>query len=523
MMQSTEILDKEKYTHQKLCSPGAETQSIIAENIWFQNLLLSNNIKDESYTANWLHEIKHFSKFLGSMIVAFPVGLIKRKQLRKNKQLSFILQFPELIPVRNNIEKGSFAYDTLLFKQSGFQLLLNKSHLANLVCLAILFGDEFIDGLAFECGKKNIRKILQDESINCNLQYRTVDTHFELFYAFDIRKVLPGNTLNTINEKYKITYNQFYDHLLFLLNEMNVYLTRLTQSIREQAAQLICKICNNCFDTYRMDIAKFHPEYSLQDLMNYFNKKDDDIIHSLLELRAVLWNKNTKEYFAQFNSWSTIVRSMQVYDDMEDAAEDLNYQMNFLCYFAKHFFDKEWQWLQQESESLKGLPALQRNFMVSMFMPNAVIACKAYAKNIVFQNLNWVQKKIAGYLWKKNWLGWNHKKKMRGVDVFSSFAMYPCNSYEKVVLIYNTVFEHKSTFISDTEKHAHVLDIALFDPMLKNQLLKFLPKKEAYFLSHHFFDYPANKKAAFAQKWMAHLQQECAEYILENASQFIVV
>ncbi|HVX51553.1 MAG TPA: hypothetical protein VHB48_15430, partial [Chitinophagaceae bacterium] len=80
-----------------------------------------------------------------------------RKHIRKNKRLNYILQFKELLQVRNNIEKGSFAYDTLLFKQSAWQVFKNSSHLANLVCLAILFGDEFIDGIAQEHGKHNIR------------------------------------------------------------------------------------------------------------------------------------------------------------------------------------------------------------------------------------------------------------------------------------------------------------------------------------------------------------------------------
>lgn len=521
-MQSTEILDKEERAYQNLWSADTCMQSMNEEKLWLQHLMYSNKKSDETYISNWMHEVKYFSKFLRSMIVAFPIGLIKRNQLRKNKELLFILQFPELIPVRNNIEKGSFAYDTLLFKQSGFQLLLNKSHLANMVCLAILFGDEFIDGLAFECGKENIREILQDENINCNLQYKRVNKRIELFYAFDIRKVLPGNTLNAINEKYAISYNQFYDHLLFLLNEMNTHLNKLKPAIQAQAAQLICKICNNCFDTYRMDIAKFHADYSLQDLMDYFNKKDDDIIQNLLELRAVLLNKNAIEFVEQFNSWSTIVRSMQVYDDMEDAVTDLNYQMNFLCYFSKRFFEHEWQWLQNEAEMLKSLPALQRNFMICLKMPNAVIACKAYTKDIVLKNLNWVQKKIAGYLWKKNWLGWNNKKMIFEADLFSSFDMNACNAYEKILLIYNTLFENKSNIISETEMYAHVLDTAVFDPMLKNHLFKFLSKKEAYFLSHHYFDYPLHKKAAHAKKWMAHLRQEFWENVKGNVPQFVV-
>ncbi|MBS1730592.1 MAG: hypothetical protein JSS67_07415 [Bacteroidetes bacterium] len=495
-------------TLQEACDLLFNEMDIDKEKKWLTNLILLNKKYDDNYQEKWGTELINFASFFSTMLSAFPLGLLKRNFVRKNKELSFILQFPELKSVRNNIEKGSFAYDTLLFKQPAFRLIYNKSHLANLVCLAILFGDEFIDGLANVCGKQAIQRILQDETIHCDLQFKWVGHQIELYYAFDIREVLNEDDLQSINEKYGITYFRFYDHLLFLLNEINKYLNKLQVPVKKQAAQLICKICNNCFDTYRMDITEFSTDYSLQDIVYYFKKKDDHIIRNLLELRAVLLNKNTGKYIEQFNSWSMIVHMMQVYDDMEDAPADLHYQMNFLCYFAHRFYKHEWLWLQQEASMLRELPAMQRNFMISIHMPQAVIACNQYSRHIVLKDLSWVQKKIAGYLWKKNRLGWGNKKMNATCDLFQSILEKPYTAFEKVSVIVNYIFKYKDQFHSKDHLYAHLLETTLLDPDLKKHLFKFLGKKEAYLLSHHFFDFPIGRKAALTRKWITFLKEQ---------------
>lgn len=478
------------------------TSREIEEKEWLLNLLEENRRIDLSFNDSWFREILHFTAFAGSMLLAFPAGLVMRKLVRRNKRLSFILQFPELLTVRNNIEKGSFAYDTLLFRQSAFRVLENKSHLANLVCLAILFGDEFIDGLAVTSGKETIRSILQDESVNCNLQYRKVSERTELFYAFDIRELLSSATLDSINEKYGITYREFYDHLLFLLDEMNLHINRLPLAIRETAAILICQVCNRCFDTYKTDIAAFRPDYHLRDLLAYLDKKDDDIVHCLLELRAVLLQKNVPVYRSRFKGWSTMVRSMQIYDDLQDVAVDYSYQMNFACYFAHGFFKKEWEWLQREADSLQHLPALQRHFLVSLFMPASVIACRQYARSIVTGQLSWVQKKITSYLWKKNWLGWGNQQLDKGNNVFATLCKQPPSLHQKAELLFNCSRGVRESFVSEDLLYAHIADTALIDPELKEHFLKFLPVRESYFIKHLYFDYPVTRKAMYARKWL---------------------
>jgi hypothetical protein len=509
MKQQSSNADIPNYSELTSTSPLHSLSANEMEEIeWLMTILAENKQFDNQYQDSWSAELKHFTKFIGSMLLAFPSGLFMRKLIRRNKQLSFILQFPALLSVRNNIEKGSFAYDTLLFKQSAFQVLQNKSHLANLVCLAILFGDEFIDGLAITAGKQTIRTILQDEKVNCKLQYHSSINETFLYYAFDIRDILPTSTLHTINEKYGITYYEFYDHLLFLLAEMNRNLNLLKPEIRITAAQLICQVCNRCFDTYKTDIAAFKPDYHLRDLLQYLDKKDDDIVHCLLTLRAVLLEKHTTLFTSQFKGWSTMVRSMQIYDDMEDAASDSGYQMNFACYFAYRFYKKEWDWLQATSDKLQLMPTLQRNLMMCLHMPASVIACRQYAKHIIVHQLSWVQKKITGYLWKKNWLGWNNDQYKHDCSAFVAITKSPLTKIQKITLLKNSILQIKESLLSEDNLYAHLLETAFLDPALRDDFFRFIPTRTAYFLKHHFFDYPDNRKAFYTRKWLLHIDKE---------------
>ena len=101
---------------------AAFPQPYDAEEETVTKMLEENRQHDASFTAKLSAELFNFLQFTTSMLCAFPVGLYMRKRIRRNERLNYILQFKELLQVRNTIEKGSFAYDTLLFKQSPFQL-----------------------------------------------------------------------------------------------------------------------------------------------------------------------------------------------------------------------------------------------------------------------------------------------------------------------------------------------------------------------------------------------------------------
>ena len=464
-------------------------------------MLHENAENDKAFSNSLRTEVLQLLRFAASMLCAFPVGMYMRKKIRKNKRLNYILQFKELLQVRNNIEKGSFAYDTLLFRQRPWQLFNNKSHLANLVCLAILFGDEFIDGIAAQYGKRNIQELLADETVDYNLHVKKTGGVRCLYYAFDICRVLPQSVLESVNVKYGITYKAFYSHLLFLLDEINNYVNRLDDEKAAEATMLICKVCNRCFDTYRSDINEFDGNYNFDELLKYQKSKDDDIIQVLLTLRAVLLGKKQLQYQKQFSSWSSMVRSMQLYDDMQDVAFDCDFQMNTVCYFAKNYFIAEWQWLQQNKLRLQKLPGLLLHSTISLNMPASCMLTYQYAGNIASTKLNWIQRKIQNYLWRKNWLGYNNPLLQDGGFCLGTVMHKKNVSIPlKLYFIEKMVMQVDSALITEDMKQAHMLDIALFDDEIKKHIFKNITVKEKYFLNNCYLQLPVEQKAALIKK-----------------------
>ncbi len=476
------------------------SKSIVPSGSWIEDIVTHNNNAAAVVNYSLRTETRRFLQFTKTMIWAYPLAHIMRWHVRRNKNLQQILQFKELLPVRNNIEKGSFAYDSLLFKQSFFQLLQNKSHLANLVCLAILFGDEFIDGIADTFTKEKTAALLNNTAYNFNLQCKETQQSYELYYAFDICELLPHEVLGSTNAKYEISYAQFYKHLLFLLDEMNRHLTKLKKETAQEAAQLICKVCNLCFDTYKTDVAGFHANYTLEELLHYQKSKDDDIVNILLTLRAVLLNKRQLKYQKEFGSWSSMVRCMQLYDDMEDAAKDCDFQMNLCCWFARNYFPDEWSFLQQHKEHLKQLKGVTLNATIALNMPGSCILVMQYARHLTCTKLNWVQRKITNYLWRKNWLGINNTVSNYDNSFCFSTLMKKENASVPMRLhfIKQQVNSVQHELISDEMKQAWMMDIALMDATIRSYTLKHTTKREGYYLSSYFLENaPGNKAAIF--------------------------
>ncbi len=462
--------------------------------------MLQENVSfDARFTCKTGKELFHFFRFTASMLLAFPIGIYMRKKIRKNKRLNHIMQFKEMQQVRNNIEKGSFAYDTILFKQSPIQLFKNKSHLANLVCLAILFGDEFIDGVANAYGRENIQKVLNQSDFSYYLHYKKTGKGYELYYEFDICDVLPLQVQESINKKYGITYKAFYSHLQFLLNEMNQHLNKPGPEKAAEAAQLICKVCNRCFDTYKADINEFDEDHSLAELLQYQKNKDEDIIQILLTLRAVLLDKKQLQYQKLFSSWGSMVRSMQLYDDMQDVALDCDFQMNTLSYFAKNYFTNEWEWLQKNKIVVRELTGIKLHSTICYYMPASCIMTLQYARNITHNRLCWVQRKIQNYLWRKNWLGLNNPL-LAGGDIADILNKKEKSIPLKFHDIKKQVLKIESPFITDEMKWAFVTDIALLDQELKNYIFKKITRKEKYLLLNCYLEFPIHLKAALSKK-----------------------
>lgn len=465
------------------------------------NMLRENVSFDSLFIFKTRKEFLNFLKFTSSMLLSFPIGIFMRKKIRRNKRLNHIMQFKELLPVRNNIEKGSFAYDTILFKQTPLQLFKNKSHLVNLVCLAILFGDEFIDGVATTYGRKNIQHILNNNDFSYYLHHKKTDKGLELYYEFDICDVLPLSVQEGINKKYGITYKAFYNHLQFLLAEMNLHLNKLSFEKSEEAAHLICKVCNRCFDTYKADINEFDENHTLTDLLQYQKDKDEDIIQILLTLRAVLLDKKQLQYQKRFSSWGSMVRSMQLYDDMQDVAVDCDFQMNTLSYFAKNYFKEEWSWLQKNKNTLQELKGLKLHSTIAFNMPASCILTLQYARNITHSRLCWVQRKIQNYLWRKNWLGFNNPLLAESEgDIAEVINKKEKSIPLKLHYIKSQVLKIDQHFITEQMKWSFMADIALLDQELKYYIFQKISRKEKYLLLSCYLEFPIKQKAELAKK-----------------------
>lgn len=460
---------------------------------FFRPIIQENHHQLNSDKYSFWQELKHFLSFSGNMVWSFPVAQAMRWQVRKNPRLKKILQFEALIPVRNNIEKGSFAYDTLLFKENIFSILCNKSHLANLVCLSILFGDEFLDGIAKKYGRKETKALIFDSSLNFYLQSKVnAEGYCELYYEFDICSLIPKTVLSSVNTKYHIIYTEFYQHLLYLLSEMNRQLQKLPFDKSATCADLICKICNRCFETYKQEVGSFKEFYSLQELENYQQSKDDDIIMLLLNLRAELLSKRTLQYQKQFSSWSNIIRSMQLYDDLEDAAYDCDYQMNICCWIARTHFLNEWQWLLTNKEALKKLQPDEINITIALNMPASCMLVMQYANSISATRLSWVQQKIVNYLWRKNWLG-DGNKQHHTANPFTIPAYLSLQGQIKYLV--NKTDEINHHLISEEMKKAWVIDTAMMNIRLRKYILNKMKFSQRYMLTQHFLSWNISKKA----------------------------
>jgi hypothetical protein len=198
-----------------------------------------------------------------------------------------------------------------------------------------------------------------------------------------------------------------------------------------------------------------------------------------------------------------MVRSMQLYDDMQDVAADCNFQMNTLCYFARHYFDKEWQWLLQHKESMQKCKGLALHSSISLHMPASCIITMQYARNIAHSKLSWVQRKIQNYLWRKNWLGFdNPLLNEKGFCISAVMNKKDSSIPLKLYFIKKQVMQIESDIITSDMKWAHVIDVALMDTELRQFIFKKINKRERYFLTSCYLEYPLLQKARLAKKIM---------------------
>jgi hypothetical protein len=442
-------------------------------------------VKDRGECSNWKDEVAHWFDPINFYVYLWQPVRLRNRFLTNHSFFKTAFQLPHFNTLWDNICKGSFAYNTFLFRKPAFSKNYNNSSLADLTCLALLFGDEFIDGICNEIGKEEVQQLLKENGNRFYLNVNKNSFYPELEYSFDLYKLLPENVWDLINEKYGISYNEFYELLKSLLDLMNDRLQKMDHAIAENAAFKIKEACDLCFDTFIHDVKDIPVQLYHSGMIpptEWHEKKNRSIQMRLLELRCVLLGRSLVSFEKNFEGWLDIISTMQVYDDMQDCRGDEQFQDNLLLAFASGNFPDEMEWFHQNKNT--SYTDEQWRTELSMNMPCSVYLCTKFTKDRMVQNMNWVQKKICNYLWKNNW--------------FSPTSTADENKKFEEVL--EKTFPVFTLTKSETEWKSYALEICFHDKQLRKYILSKAKFPERYFLFFNFLHMSSFEKTSLMQK-----------------------
>jgi hypothetical protein len=441
-------------------------------------------VKEKGEISNWKEEVIHWFHPINFYVYLWQPVRLKYRFLTTHSFFRSAFQLPHFKNLWDNICKGSFAYNTFLFRKPAFSNNYFNTFLADLTCLALLFGDEFIDGICNETGKEKVKQLLKENGNTFYLTIRKNTTHPELEYSFDLYKLLPEEVWKLKNEKYGIDYKKFYELLKSLLNLMNDRLKKMDHSIAEKSAFKIKEACDLCFDTFIHDVKDTPVQLFYKGMIPptaWHEKKNRSIQMRLLELRCVLLGKPVDHFESNFNGWLDIISTMQVYDDMQDCRGDEQFQDNLLLAFASGNFPEEMEWFHKNKK--RQLDDIQWRFAVSLNMPCSVYLCTIFTKDKMLQNMCWVQKKICNYLWKKNWFDPGRQaERLTFEDVLEK--TFPVFTLTK----------------SETEWRSYAFEICFHARQLRKQVLSPANLLNRYFLYFNFLQMSSFEKNQLSRK-----------------------
>ena len=441
-------------------------------------------VKDSGETSDWKDEVAHWFDPINFYVYLWQPVRLRNRIFTDHPFFKTAFQLPHFNGLWDNICKGSFAYNTFLFRKPAFSKNYNNTFLADLTCLALLFGDEFIDGICNEIGKEKVQLLLKE---NGNRFYLNINNTArpELEYSFDLYKLLPESVWQLKNEKYGIDYAAFYALLKSLLDLMNYRLQKMGRVIATEAAIKIKEACDLCFDTFIHDVRDTPVQLFYKGMIpptTWHEKKNRSIQLKLLELRCVLIGNPVNRFEKKFNGWLDIISTMQVYDDMQDCRGDEHFQDNLLLAFASGNFPEEMEWFHQNKN--KSYDDEQWRLEISLHMPCSVYLCTKFTKDRMIQNMSWVQKKICNYLWKNNWF------------VPTRISQQQKN-FEEVL---EKTFPVYTLTKSETEWKSYAIEICFHNKPLRKYVLSGANFSERYFLFFNFLHMSSFEKTALAQK-----------------------
>lgn len=457
-------------------------------------------VKDRGEISDWKDEVAHWFAPINFYVYLWQPVRSRNYFFTRHSFFKKAFTLPYFDQLWNNICKGSFAYNTFLFRKPAFSKNYNNTFLADITCLAILFGDEFIDGVCTEIGKPQIQHLLKENGNKFYLNINKKESGYpKLEYSFDLYKLIPETIWEIKNEKYGITYHEFYELLKDLLDLMNDRLKKMKPFIAEEAAIKIKDCCDLCFDTFIHDVKDTPVQLYYKGMIPptvWHEKKNRSIQLKLLELRCILFDKIVNGFEKKFNGWLDIISTMQVYDDLQDCRTDESFQDNLLLAFASGGFPEEMEWFHENKK--KFFDDEQWRIMVSMHMPCSTYLCTKFTKNRMTQNMSWVQKKICNYLWKNNWFnpGTNFEKRTKTKNI------------ERLTEILNNTFPVFKLTSSETEWKSYALEIAFHDKQLRRYILSKSGWQEQYFLYFNFVQMSSLEKTRIVNKMIASINAD---------------
>ena len=443
---------------------------------------------ESCYKFSWTKELSYiFSrKFLN--IIWWPVFKFRQHQKMNYTFFHTCMQLPGFKNLWKTIQKGSFAYNTLFLGITPFHRSSASTHLADVTTLALFFGDEFIDGLCDTAGKPHVCQLVNSKAPDFYMHKKIQNNCVRLKYSFDLNQLLPKDVMQTINPKYKITYNTFYNLLQDFLHLINKGLANLPFEKANLVADKIAAACNNCLDSYLHDVNNC-PEQDMtadiNQLLHFHEMKTRHMQRKLLDLRCVLAGKEFLMKNVQAQCWLDLMSVVQVYDDMQDVVLDDGIQDNIVLCMSRCHFPAEWKWFSKNKYLLRN----SKNYALtlSLGMPCTIQTCL----QLITEKLNtmsWEQKKIIHYLLFKNWF----VKRKNGQELFEN------HSKEKskwLLLLYEKL---KEQMLQAEPEHikSYIIETCFHFDTARTYILKKASPTLSYQLRYDLLSLSTRKKAA---------------------------
>jgi hypothetical protein len=329
---------------------------------------------------------------------------------------------------------------------------------------------------------------MKDDNQQFYLHKKVHANKISLHYRLRLDQLVPTEILNQLNEKYRISYQRFYELLQHFLQQMNEYLDRLNFEKADKAADKIADACNTCFESFSHDVHSCYDHrhlHSETSVLHFHESKTAYMQEKLLELRCVLAGKEQAMSSIQIPGWVDIMRVVQIYDDIQDMIIDDGLQDNLVLSTAYHYFPGEWEWFCGHKNVLK----LQSGqyLLLSLYMPCSLQHCMQLAADKI-KTMNWEQQKIMHYLLLKN-----------------KYIVYRENFFPKDDLLFNFYWhiKNKMEHLSTESVKSFAIDTCILLKETRRELLKSVYFSTTYQLRYNLFTLSHQEKALIFDKIIA--------------------